>query len=244
MTEQMLCGRNSVLEALKMDKPLNKILLQSGKLEGSVREVVKRAKECDIPIEIVPVAKLKSLAGKLPHQGVIAFAAPMKYSKLEEVVALSKEKEHQPFLLLLDGLEDPQNIGAILRTAVAAGVDGVLLPKKGSCQITPAVNRASAGMAERIPVARIGNVMQTLEKLKKEGFWIAGADMQGELYYEQKDFSYPLVLVIGSEGKGISHLVTQHCDLLWRIPMPGEGSSLNASVAAALLIYEVLRKRG
>lgn len=243
MADDLLCGRNSVLEALKAERTLNKVFMQEGKLEGSSREILKLAKQQGIPVEIVPTAKMKSLVSEMPHQGVVAFAAPIKYYELEEVVALAKEKQQPPFLLLLDGLEDPQNVGAILRTAAAAGVDGVLLPKKRSCQITPAVVRASAGMAESVPVVRIGNITQTLEQLKKQGFWVIGADMQGDVYYEKNDFAYPLVLVIGSEGKGISRLVAETCDMLLSIPMPGKGDSLNASVAAALLIYEVLRKR-
>lgn len=243
MADDILLGRNSVLEALKAERTLNKIFVQEGKLEGSVREIMGLAKEFGVPLEVVPAAKIKSLAGEPVHQGLVAFAAPVKYYELEEVLSLAAKKEQPPFLLLLEGLEDPQNIGAILRTAAAAGVDGVLLPKKRSCQMTPAVFRASAGMANYVPVVRIGNITQMLEKLKKQGFWVIGADMDGDLYYDKTDFAYPLVIVIGSEGKGLSRLVAQTCDMLLSIPMPGKADSLNASVAAALLIYEVLRKR-
>ena len=244
MSEDMLCGRNSVLEALKGSRPLNKIFIQEGKLEGNIKEIIRLGKELSVPVEIVPLAKLKALAGETPSQGVVAFAAPVNYYQLEDVLDLANAKQQPPLLLLLDGLEDPQNVGAILRTAAAAGVDGILLPKKRSCQITPAVIRASAGMAEHVPVVRIGNIVQTLDNLKKAGFWVIGADMQGEIYYEKTDFNYPIIMVIGSEGKGIARLVKEHCDIILRIPMPGKGDSLNASVAAALLIYEVLRKRG
>lgn len=243
MAEDLLVGRNAVLEALKTGRPLNKLYIQDGARQGSVKEIVALAKEQGLVLEFVPVERLATLAGKVQHQGIVAFAAPIKYQELEDVLALAKEKNEMPFLLLLDELQDPQNVGAIIRTAAAVGVHGVLLPKRRTCQITPAVVKASAGTVEYVPIVRIGNVAQTLEKLKKEGLWVVGADMQGAVDYTKADFSYPLVLVVGSEGKGMTRLVKETCDVLLSIPMPGKVNSLNASVAGALLLYEVLRKR-
>ena len=242
MADDILTGRNSVVEALNADRAINKIYLQEGKPEAGIKEVLRLAKEKSVPVDFVSLGKLKELADNA-HQGIVALTAPVKYYEIEEVMAMAAEKGEQPFLVLLDELQDPHNVGAILRTAAAAGVHGVLLPKKRTCQITSAVFRASAGAAVYMPVVRIGNITQTLENLKKKGFWVAGADMKGEDFRRQEDFSYPLVLVIGSEGKGMSRLVKETCDMLLNIPMPGKGESLNASVAAALLIYEVLRKR-
>lgn len=242
MADDVLVGRNSIIEALNAGRTINRIFLQEGKTGTGVQEVLRLARENAVPVDYVKQAKLKEYNDD-PHQGMVALVAPVKYYEMEDVLEIAAEKGEQPFLLLLDELQDPNNVGAILRTAAAAGVDGVLLPKKRSCQITEAVFRASAGAAAYMPVVRIGNITQTLERLKKQGFWVAGADMQGKDFRKEQDFSYPLVLVVGSEGKGLSRLVKENCDILLQIPMPGQGQSLNASVAAALLIYEVLRKR-
>ena len=243
MAEDLLVGRNAVLEALKTGRPLNKLFIQDGERQGNVKEIIALAKEQGLPLEFVAAERLATLAGKVQHQGIVAFAAPIKYQELEDVLALAKEKNELPFLLLLDELQDPQNVGAIIRTAAAVGVHGVLLPKRRTCQITPAVVKASTGAIEYVPIVRIGNVVQALERLKKEGLWVVGADMQGKVEYTKADFQYPLVLVVGSEGKGMTRLVKETCDVLLRIPMPGKVNSLNASVASALLLYEVLRKR-
>lgn len=242
MADDLLVGRNAVLEAFKTERPLNKLFIQDGVRQGSVKEIVALAKEQGIPYEFVAVERLVGFAGKLPHQGVVAFAAPIKYYDISEVLDLANKKGEKPFLLLLDEVQDPQNVGAIIRTAAAVGVHGVLLPKRRACQITPAVVRASTGAVEYVPIVRIGNVTQTLEKLKQEGLWVVGTDINGD-DYTKADFDYPLVLVVGSEGKGMSRLVKKTCDLLLSIPMPGKVNSLNASVASALFLYEVLRKR-
>lgn len=243
MSEDVIVGRNAVLEVLKTGRPLNKLYIQDGERQGSIKEIVALAKEQGLVLEFVAVQRLAALAGKVPHQGIVALAAPIKYSELEEVLLLAKKRDELPFLLLLDELQDPQNVGAIIRTAAAVGVHGVLLPKRRTCQITSAVVRASTGAIEYVPIVRIGNVAQTLEKLKKEGLWVVGSDVLGSVDYTKADFSYPLVLVVGSEGKGMTRLVKETCDVLLNIPMPGKVNSLNASVAGALLLYEVLRKR-
>ena len=243
MSEELLAGRNAVLEALKAGRELNKVYLQSGLRPGTMKDVFALASSAGIPIETVGVERMDGLAGKMRHQGVLALAAPIKYYELEEVLAIAAAKGEEPFLLVLDELQDPQNVGAIIRTAAAVGVHGVLIPKRRSCQISTAVSRASAGAVEYMPIVRIGNVVQTLEGLKKLGLWVAGADMQGQQEYNEANLSGSLVLVIGGEGKGMSRLVRETCDLLVRIPMLGGVSSLNASAASAVLLYEVLAQR-
>ncbi len=243
MADDFLIGRNSVLEALKADRTFNKIFFQEGERKGSAREIFRLALEKNIPTEIVNLKKLQSLAGDLPHQGVVATASPVAYYEIEDVLQFAQQKNQLPFLILLDEMQDPHNVGAIIRTACAAGVHGILLPKRRSCQVTSAVVRASAGTVEYMPIVRIGNIVQVLEKLKKQGLWTIGADMNAQVDYKQADLNIPLVLIIGGEDKGISRLVKEHCDMLLQIPMPGSVTSLNASVAGALLIYEVLRKR-
>lgn len=243
MSEDLLAGRNAVLEALKAGRELNRVYLQAGLKPGTMKDVFALASAAGIPLETVSEQRLTALAGKVRHQGVVALAAPIKYYELAEVLAIAKEKGEDAFLLLLDELQDPQNVGAIIRTAAAAGVHGVLLPKRRSCQISTTVARASAGAVEYMPIVRIGNVVQTLEGLKKNGLWVAGADMQGQQEYDEASLAGPMVLVIGGEGKGMSRLVRETCDLLVRIPMLGGVSSLNASAASAILLYEVLRQR-
>ncbi|MBR1885197.1 MAG: 23S rRNA (guanosine(2251)-2'-O)-methyltransferase RlmB, partial [Schwartzia sp.] len=177
------------------------------------------------------------------HQGVLAYTSPVDYTPFDEILRLARQKSDVPFLLLLDELEDPHNLGAILRTADAVGVDGVLIPKRRSCPLSATVAKTSAGAVEYVPVARIGNVAQTLNELKREGFWVVGADMDGTADYFTADLTGAVVLVVGSEGHGISRLVRETCDLLVRIPMLGKINSLNVSVAGAVLMYEVLRQR-
>ncbi len=242
MAEDILYGRNSVLEALKGGRALNKVYLQNGLKPGMMKDVFALAKEAGVPVETVAAERLDALSGKARHQGVLALAAPVRYYELEEVLALAASKGEEPFLVLLDEVQDPHNVGAIIRTAAAAGVHGVLIPKRRSCQISPAVSRASAGAVEYVPVVRIGNVAQTLDALKKNGLWAVGADMAGE-EYTRADLKGPLVLVVGGEGKGMTRLVKEKCDFTVSIPMLGGVSSLNASVASAILLYEAVRQK-
>jgi len=237
-----LYGRNPVLEALKNGTTINKIYIAKGEMKGSVKEIMALAKERRIVVTQVEKAKLDSMFPKVNHQGVAASIAAADYVEWQDILESARVKGEDPFIIVLDELEDPHNLGAILRTADAAGAHGVIIPKRRAVPLTEGVAKASAGAVEYVPVARVSNLAQTLEALKKEGLWVAGAAMNGKCYYEQ-DLKGPLAVVIGSEGKGISRLVEEKCDFLVSIPMQGKINSLNASVAAGLLMYEVYRQR-
>lgn len=239
-----IVGRNSVMESLKSGRSVNKLFIAKGEKQGSIREIIGLAKERGIVIQEVPVVKLNEMSGSSHHQGVLAAVAPIDYVGVDDILGLAKAKGEVPFLVLLDELTDPHNVGAILRTADATGVHGVLIPKRRSCPISTVVAKTSAGAVEYVPIARIGNVSQTLKELKKQGLWIVGADMDGQEPYYKIDLTMPLVLVVGSEGNGMARLTKEQCDFLVKIPMRGKITSLNASVACSLLLYEVLRQRG
>ncbi|MDY4697344.1 23S rRNA (guanosine(2251)-2'-O)-methyltransferase RlmB [Selenomonas montiformis] len=243
LPEDVLIGRNAVIEALRSERGINKILLAEGDRAGSVKEILSLARERGIVVQSVNRSKLEALAGGMRHQGVLAYVSPVAYAELEDILKRAAEKEEPPFLLLLDELEDPHNLGALLRTADAAGVHGVLIPKRRSVPLNATVAKTSAGAVEYVPVARIGNISQTLRELKQKGMWVAGADMGGEQTYYEADLTGPLVLVIGSEGHGMSRLTREQCDFVVRMPMAGRINSLNASVAGSILMYEVMRQR-
>lgn len=243
LPEDVLIGRNAVIEALRSERGINKILLAEGDRAGSVKEILSLARERGIVVQSVNRSKLEALAGGMRHQGVLAYVSPVAYAELEDILKRAAEKEEPPFLLLLDELEDPHNLGALLRTADAAGVHGVLIPKRRSVPLNATVAKTSAGAVEYVPVARIGNISQTLRELKQKGMWVAGADMGGEQAYYEADLTGPLVLVIGSEGHGMSRLTREQCDFVVRMPMAGRINSLNASVAGSILMYEVMRQR-
>ncbi|MBB5175004.1 23S rRNA (guanosine(2251)-2'-O)-methyltransferase RlmB [Texcoconibacillus texcoconensis] len=241
--DEQIVGKNSVIEALKAKRPIHKIMLAEGAQRGQVGQVIQLAKEQKVSIQRVPKQKLDQLAGKEHHQGVIANVASYEYSTVDDILAKARNKQEQPFILILDELEDPHNLGAILRTADAVGVHGVIIPKRRSVGLTATVSKASAGAIEYIPVARVTNLSRTMGELKDEGLWFVGTDAKGEQEYREADFDMPIGLVIGSEGKGMSRLVRETCDFLVNIPMVGGVTSLNASVAASLLMYEVYRTR-
>ncbi len=240
--DEQLEGRNAVLEALRAGRPVNKILLAAGTASGPIREITRLAREKNIPVQEVDRKKLDSL-GSGASQGVIALAAAKEYVAVDDLLAAAWEKQEAPFLLILDRLEDPQNFGSLLRTADVAGVHGVIIAKNRAVGLTAAVGRASAGAIEYVPVARVTNLSQTIDELKAQGIWIAGADMTGETLYYQANLTGPLALVIGSEGEGISRLVREKCDFLVRIPLQGKISSLNAAVAGAIMLFEAVRQR-
>ncbi|MDL2280248.1 23S rRNA (guanosine(2251)-2'-O)-methyltransferase RlmB [Selenomonadales bacterium OttesenSCG-928-I06] len=240
---EIIAGKNSVLEALRAGRSINKILISESVQKNTIKEILNTAKESGVIVQWVDSRKLDKIAVDTKHQGIIGQCAPIQYFEIEEIVEQSKNSSQIPFLVLLDELNDPHNVGAILRTAEAAGVHGVLIPKRRSCPINYTVAKASAGASEYIPIARIGNVASCIKYLKEEGFWVVGADMAGNINYYEADFKMPLVLVIGSEGKGLSRLTKESCDFLVKIPMLGKISSLNASVAGSLLLYEALRQR-
>lgn len=243
LPDDVLVGRNAVTEALKSGRGINKLWIASGDREGSVAEIAALAKERGIVVQYVERAKIESLAGGHRHQGVLAYVAPVPYAELDDILKAAEAKGEAPFLVLLDELEDPHNLGALLRTADATGVHGILIPKRRSVSLNATVAKTSAGAVEYVPVARIGNIAQTLKKLKEKGFWVAGADMDGEKAYYEADLTGPLVLVVGSEGRGMSRLTKEACDFIVSMPMVGRINSLNASVAGSILMYESMRQR-
>ena len=243
LPDDVLVGRNAVTEALKSGRGINKLWIASGDREGSVSEIAALAKERGIVMQYVERAKIESFAGGHRHQGVLAYVAPVPYAELDDILKAAEEKGEAPFLVLLDELEDPHNLGALLRTADATGVHGILIPKRRSVSLNATVAKTSAGAVEYVPVARIGNIAQTLKKLKEKGFWVAGADMDGEKAYYEADLTGPLVLVVGSEGRGMSRLTKDACDFIVSMPMVGRINSLNASVAGSILMYESMRQR-
>ena len=234
-------GRNSVLEALKGTRTVNKIWLQKGEQKGSVREIVALAKEKRIAVQLVERQKLDSMFHE-NHQGVAASVASADYVEWQEIVDRARAKGEDPLIVILDELEDPHNLGAILRSVDAVGAHGVIIPKRRAVPLTDGVAKASAGAIEHVPVARVSNLVQTIKELKKQGIWVAGANMHGEYMYKQ-DLTGPLAIVIGNEGKGLGKLVSENCDYMISIPMQGKINSLNASVAAGVLLYEVYRQR-
>ena len=243
MTEEIIAGRNAVFEALTSKRPINKIFIKAGLQGGSLGKIVAAAQEAAIPVEYVQAEKIDRLAPGMRHQGIVALASPIAFSTLEDVLQRAASRNETPFLLLLDELQDPQNVGALIRSADAAGVHGVLLPRRRSCPLNMVVAKISAGAVNYVPVVQIGNIVQTLRSLKEQGFWVVGADMEGDSLYFETDLDRPLVLVVGAEGKGMGHLVKENCDMLVRIPMQGGVNSLNASAAGAVLLFEVVRQR-
>ena len=242
LPEDMVAGRNAVMEALKGSRSVNKLMIANGSTEGSIKEIIAVAKEKGVNIQYWDRSKLDSIARGIRHQGVLAQVAPVQYAELEDILQVAKDRNEPPFIVLLDELEDPHNLGAILRTADAAGVHGVLIPKHRSCPLSATVAKTSAGAVEHVPVARVGNLVQTIKKLKQEGLWVAAADMAGKDYYDT-DLTGPLLLIIGSEGQGVGRLVKEQCDFVVRIPMVGKINSLNASVAGSILMYEAMKQR-
>ena len=242
LPEDMVAGRNAVMEALKGSRSVNKLMIANGSTEGSIKEIIAVAKDKGVNIQYWDRSKLDSIARGIRHQGVLAQVAPVQYAELEDILQVAKDRNEPPFIVLLDELEDPHNLGAILRTADAAGVHGVLIPKHRSCPLSATVAKTSAGAVEHVPVARVGNLVQTIKKLKQEGLWVAAADMDGKDYYDT-DLTGPLLLIIGSEGQGVGRLVKEQCDFVGRIPMAGKINSLNASVAGSILMYEAMKQR-
>ncbi|WP_051533532.1 23S rRNA (guanosine(2251)-2'-O)-methyltransferase RlmB [Anaerovibrio sp. RM50] len=242
LPDDMVAGRNAVMEALKGSRSVNKIMVANGSNEGSIKEILAVAKEKGVNIMYMERSKIDSMARGIRHQGVLAQVAPVQYVELEDILQIARDKNEPPFILLLDELEDPHNLGALLRTADAAGVHGVLIPKRRSVPLSATVAKTSAGAVEYVPVARIGNMVQTIRRLKDEGLWVAAADMDGTDYYEA-DMTGPLLLIVGSEGHGVGRLVKEQCDFVVRIPMVGKINSLNASVAGSILMYEAMKQR-
>lgn len=235
-------GRNAVLEAFRAGKTIDRLFVLDGCQDGPVRSIVREAKKTDAILSFVPRERLDQMSETKKHQGVIAFAAAYEYAQVKDILNAARQKDEPPFIFLLDGIEDPHNLGAILRTANQAGAHGVIIPKRRAAGLTATAAKTSAGAINYTPVAKVTNLVQTMEELKEEGLWFVCADMGGELMYQQ-NLTGAIGLVIGSEGEGVSRLVKEKCDFITKIPMFGQIDSLNASVAAGILAYEIVRQR-
>lgn len=238
----IIVGRNAVLEALRAQSEIDSVMVAKGDRQGSIAKIVAICRERGIPVKEVSPEKLAHLSQGEAHQGVAAVIAAVKYVQLSDILAKAKEEGTSPFVIIADGIEDPHNLGALIRTAEAAGAHGIVIPKRRSASVTAAVYKASAGACAHLPVARVANIATALDELKQNGVWIYGADMGGSMWCEQ-DYSGGVGLVIGSEGEGLSRLVKDKCDFIISLPMLGKVSSLNASVAGGILMYEVARQR-
>ncbi|RXT09056.1 23S rRNA (guanosine(2251)-2'-O)-methyltransferase RlmB [Ammoniphilus sp. CFH 90114] len=243
MSEEYIVGRNPVLEVLRSGRSVNKIWVAEGSMKGPMSQVVGMAKEAKIQVQLVPKKKLDQVAEGEAHQGVVAFVAAYDYVEVEDILKRAEEKGESPLILILDEIEDPHNLGSIMRTADAIGAHGVIIPKRRAVGLTSTVAKAAAGAMEYVPVARVTNLVRIMEDLKEKGVWMVGTDATGEQDFRQGRYDMPIGLVIGSEGKGMSRLVKDTCDFTVRLPMVGHVTSLNASVAAALLMFEVHRQR-
>ena len=235
-------GRNAVLEAFRSGKTIDRLFVLDGCQDGPVRTIVREAKKYDTIVNFVPKERLDSMSETGHHQGVMAYAAAYEYAEVEDILKIAEEKGEPPFLFLLDGIEDPHNLGAIIRTANLAGAHGVIIPKRRAVGLTATVARTSAGALNYTPVAKVTNMAATIEDLKKRGIWFVCADMGGESMY-RLNLTGPIGLVIGNEGEGVSRLVKEKCDMIASIPMKGDIDSLNASVATGVLAYEIVRQR-
>jgi len=242
VSEFVIEGRNAVIEAYRSGKTIDKLYILDGCQDGPIQTIKREAKKADTIVKFVTKERLDQMSTTGKHQGVIASCAAYDYAEVEDILKIAKEKEEAPFIILLDNIEDPHNLGAIIRTANLAGAHGVIIPKNRAVGLTATVARTSAGALNYTPVARVTNISKTIEDLKKEGMWFVCADMGGTQMY-QLDLKGPIGLVIGNEGDGVSRLVKEKCDMIATIPMKGDIDSLNASVAAGILAYEIVRQR-
>ncbi|MBR6567710.1 MAG: 23S rRNA (guanosine(2251)-2'-O)-methyltransferase RlmB [Clostridia bacterium] len=240
--ENLIIGRNAVSEALRSERAIDTLLVVRGERNGSIGRILAECREKKIVIKEVDKKKLDFMCGQGNHQGVAAYAAAHEYAEVEDILALAEERGEAPFIIVCDGIEDPHNLGAIIRTAETAGAHGIIIPKRRNASLTWAVGKASAGAVEYMPVARVGNLASTLDELKEKGIWVYSADMDGKTWCET-DFAGGVALVVGSEGNGVSRLIREKSDFIVSLPMKGKITSLNASVAAGILMYEVSRQR-
>ena len=241
--DDIVIGRNSVIETLKGDRTIETLYISNNKLEGSISIIIGLAKEKRVLIKEVDKRKLDSMCDGGVHQGVIAKVTPYKYSEVSDILALAEERGESPFIVILDEVEDPHNLGSIVRTAELFGVHGIIIPKRRSASVSATVYKSSVGAIEHVKIAKVTNLNATIEELKLKGIWVYGADIRAEEYSYQVDFSGPCAVIIGNEGRGISKLTVQKCDKLIKIPMVGKINSLNASVAGGIIMYEVLKGR-
>ncbi|HAX51233.1 MAG TPA: 23S rRNA (guanosine(2251)-2'-O)-methyltransferase RlmB [Lachnospiraceae bacterium] len=235
-------GRNAVIEAFRAGKTIDRLFVLDGNQDGPVRTIIREAKKTDAIITFVKKERLDQLSSTGKHQGVIAYCAAYEYAEVEDILKAAEEKKEDPFIILLDNIEDPHNLGAMIRTAHQAGAHGIIIPKRHAVGLTATVAKTSAGAINYLPVAKVTNLSNTIEDLKKKGLWFVCADMDGELMYKM-NLKGPIGLVIGSEGEGVGRLVKEKCDFTAKIPMYGKVDSLNASVAMGVLTYEIVRQR-
>ena len=239
--EDVVAGRNAVLELLKSDKDINKIFIERGEKHGSINEIIAKAKDAKIVLVEVDRSKLDTMAEN--HQGVVAIVPPFNYCEVEDILEEAKNKNEDPFIIILDGIEDPHNLGSIIRTAETAGVHGIIIPKRRNVAVNSTVTKVSAGATTYMKIARVNNLNETIRKLKAEGLWVIGTDGYAKTLYYNQDLKGPLAVIIGSEGFGMSKLVKDNADILIKIPMKGQITSLNASVSAGIIIYEAVKQR-
>ena len=236
-------GRNAVLELLESDKDINKIYITKGELKGSINKIIAIANEKKVIIVQKDKKQMDMMAQSENYQGVIAVVPPYEYSEVEDILELAKERNEDPFILILDGIEDTHNLGAIIRTAETAGVHGIIIPKRRAAQVNSTLSKVDSGSLEYIKIARVNNITDTISKLKDKGVWICGTAIDADKFYYDQNLTGPLAIVIGNEGKGISDLVKRNCDFLVKIPMKGKVTSLNASVSTGIIVYEAVKQR-
>ncbi|WP_183279856.1 23S rRNA (guanosine(2251)-2'-O)-methyltransferase RlmB [Clostridium fungisolvens] len=241
--EDVVVGRNAVIEALKSDTTIEQILIANGNMEGSINKIIAMAKDKKVVIKEVDRKKLDSISETGAHQGVIAIVTPFKYSEVADILKYAEEKGEKPFIVILDELEDPHNLGSIVRTAELSGVHGIIIPKRRNVGVTPTVYKSAAGAIEHMMIAKVTNINAVIDELKEAGVWVYGAEIDGDSYSYETDFSGACALIIGSEGRGMSKLTKDKCDKLVKIPMVGKINSLNASVAGGIMMYEILKSR-
>ena len=237
-------GRNAVIELLESGRDVNKILIAKGEKHGSINKIIAMAKENKIIVTEIERNKLNQISQTQNNQGVIAIVPPFNYCEVEDILDVAKQRNEPPFILILDGIEDPHNLGAIIRTAETAGVHGIIIPKRRAASVNSTVNKTSAGAVEYMKIARVTNISETISRLKEKGIWICGTDINTKTYYYEQDLTGPIGIVIGNEGSGISNKVKNNCDFLVKIPMKGKITSLNASVSTGIILYEALKQRG
>lgn len=241
--EDLIIGRNAVMEVLKSDRTIESVYIANGNMEGSIKIIINIAREKGLVLKEVDRKKLDAMSGGTNHQGVIAQVTPYKYCEIPDMLNLAKKKGQDPFIVILDEIEDPHNLGSIIRTAELCGVHGIIIPKRRNVGITSTVYKCSVGAIEHMKIAKVTNINSAIDELKKEGLWIYGADIAGDEYSYEVNFNGPCAMVIGSEGRGISKLTLKKCDKLVKIPMVGRINSLNASVAGGIMMYEILKGR-
>lgn len=241
--EDKIEGRNSVLELLKSNRDVNKIWISRGEKHGSIHQIIAIAKDKGIVIVEVDKTKLDKMSETRNHQGVIAAVPPFNYCEVEDILEEAKRKKEDEFILLLDGIEDPHNLGSIIRTAETAGIHGIIIPKRRGVQVNSTVSKTSAGAVEHMKIARVNNLTQTIQMLKEKGIWIIGTDIEANKMYYEQDLTGPICMIIGNEGFGMNRLVKENTDILIKIPMKGKISSLNASVSTGIVVYEAVKQR-